>query len=228
MDLHRRLDVELDRLRDRVLLLGGETETALQRAMYSLIHRDNSTAQMVLKGDDEIDRLELEIDRMCIDVLALRQPAARDLRFVIGVAKATPILERIADHACNIARAALDLNDEPQLSSYADVQRMSERASAMLRAALDAFTSNDAAAARQIINRDDEVDEIYNHLFRDLIAMMIRDSSTTARAARLLFVAKHIERIADYVTDICELTVYMAEAAFIKHPASSHVREPEK
>jgi phosphate transport system protein len=228
MDLHRRLDVELDRLRDRVLLLGGETETALQRAMYSLIHRDNSTAQLVLKGDDEIDQLELEIDRMCIDVLALRQPAARDLRFVIGVAKATPILERIADHACNIARAALDLNDEPQLSSYADVQRMSERASAMLRAALDAFTSNDAAVARQIIDRDDEVDEIYNKLFRDLIAMMMRDSSTTSRAARLLFVAKHIERVADYVTDICELTVYMAEAAFIKHPASSQSREPEK
>src|SRR6266481_2722213 len=190
MESHRRLDTELDKLRDRVFLLGG---------------------------DDDIDRLEVEIDRMCIDILALRQPAARDLRFVIAVAKATPILERIADHACNIARAAIELNDEPQLNSYTDLQRMSERASAMLRSALDAFTSGDAQAARAVIIRDDEVDKLYNRLFHELIDMMVNNSATTKRAARLMFVAKHIERIGDYVTDICELTVYMAEAAVIKH-----------
>ncbi len=171
----------------------------------------------MLDGDDDIDRLEVEIDRMCIDILALRQPAARDLRFVIAVAKATPILERIADHACNIARAAIELNDEPQLNSYIDLQRMSERASAMLRSALDAFTSGDAQAARAVIIRDDEVDELYSRLFHELIDMMVNNSATTKRAARLMFVAKHIERIGDYVTDICELTVYMAEAAVIKH-----------
>ena len=217
MEPNRRLDTELDKLRDRVLLLGGETETALQRAMYALIQRDNPTAKLVLEGDDDIDRLEVEIDRMCIDILALRQPAARDLRFVIAVAKATPILERIADHACNIARAAIELNDEPQLNSYIDLQRMSERASAMLRSALDAFTSGDAQAARAVIIRDDEVDELYSRLFHELIEMMVNNSATTKRAARLMFVAKHIERIGDYVTDICELTVYMAEAAVIKH-----------
>ena len=112
MDYHRRLDEELDTLRDRVLLMGGETEAALQRAMYALAERDSEAARDVLESDDSIDRLEVEIDRLCIDVLALRQPAARDLRFVISVAKVTPILERIADHACNIARVALDLNDE--------------------------------------------------------------------------------------------------------------------
>jgi phosphate transport system protein len=217
MEPHRRLDTELDSLRDRVLLLGGETETALQRAMFALIQRDNATARLVLDGDDDIDQLELEIDRMCIDILALRQPAARDLRFVVGVAKATPILERIADHACNIARTAIDLNDEPQLNGYVDLQRMSERASNMLRAALDAFTSGDAASARAVIARDDEVDVLYSRLFHELIEMMVENPATTKRAARLMFVAKHIERIGDYVTDICELTVYMAEAAFIKH-----------
>lgn len=217
MDHRRILDRELDNLRDRVLLLGGETETALQRAMYSLVERDTATAQEVLKGDDAIDRLEVEIDRLCVDVIALRQPAARDLRFVISVAKITPILERIADHACNIARAAIDLNDEPQLKSYAELSRMAQEASSMLRASLDAFTSNDAEAARRIIERDDEIDEVYNRLFHELIDMMMSDPTTTSRGARLLFVAKHIERIADYVTDICELTVYMAEAAFIKH-----------
>jgi phosphate transport system protein len=213
----RLLDRELDALRDRVLLLGGETETALQRAMYALIERDSRSAQEVLDGDDAIDRLEVEIDRLCVDTIALHQPAARDLRFVITVAKTTPILERIADHACNIARAAIDLNDEPQLKSFADLPRMAEHASAMLRAALDAFTSSDAAAARAVIARDDEINGLYNRLFHDLIQLMVNDPSTATRAARLLLVAKHIERIGDYVKDICELTVYMAEAAFIKH-----------
>src|SRR5918992_6266655 len=124
MDIHRRLDDELDLLRDRVLLLGGETEAAVQRAMYALAERDSAAARDVLAGDDEIDRLEVEIDRLCIDVLALRQPAARDLRFVVAVAKITPILERMADHACNIARAALDLNDEPELRTPPALSRM--------------------------------------------------------------------------------------------------------
>src|SRR5215210_7278151 len=106
MEFHRRLDDELDVLRDRVLVLGGETEAALRRSMQALSERDGDAARAVLENDGVIDRLEIEIDRLCIDVLALRQPAARDLRFVVAVAKATPILERIADHACNVARAA--------------------------------------------------------------------------------------------------------------------------
>ena len=215
--MDRLLDRELFALRDRVLLLGGETETALQKAMYALVERDSQTAEEVLAGDDEIDQLEVEIDRLCVDTIALRQPAARDLRFVISVAKITPILERIADHACNIARAAIELNDEPQLKPLVDLPRMAEHASAMLRAALDAFTSNDADAARATIERDDVVDAAYERVFHDLIALMVSDPSTTTRAARLLFVSKHLERIGDYVTDICELTDYMTEAAYIKH-----------
>ena len=218
MELHRPLDVDLESLRNRVLLLGGETETALARATHSLVARDSVAAHEVLRNDDRIDQLEVEIDRLCIDVLALRQPAARDLRFVVAVAKITPILERIADHACNIARAALDLNDEPQLNeSYADLPRMAEHAAAMLRAALDAFTTGDAPAARALIERDDELDALYDRVFHDLLKLMTRAPDTTTRAARLLFVAKHIERVGDYATDICELTVYMTEAAFIKH-----------
>ena len=217
MEHHRRLDTELDLLRDRVLVLGGEAEAALVRAMYALTERDSEAAREVLAGDDAIDQLEVEIDRLCIDVLALRQPAARDLRFVISVAKITPILERLADHACNIARVALDLNDEPQLRSFPDLSRMSAVASSMLRAALDAFTRGDAAEARRVIERDDEIDVMYERLFRDLIDLMAGEPAATPRAARLLFVAKHLERVADYVTDICELTVYMAEAAVIKH-----------
>jgi phosphate transport system protein len=207
----------LNNLRDRLLLLGGATETALQRSIQALVERNSTMAREVLEGDSVIDRLEVEIDRLCVDVLALRQPAARDLRFVITVAKITTILERIADHACNIARATLDLNDEPELKAYVDLPRMSEHASNMLHAALNAFTAGDAARAREVIERDDQIDETYNRIFHDLIELMVAEPATVGRATRLLFVAKHIERIADYVTDICELTVYMTEAAFIKH-----------
>ena len=217
MDHHRRLDAELDVLRDRVLVLGGEAEAALARAMRALGERDSEAAREVLAGDDAIDRMEVEIDRLCVDVLALRQPAARDLRFVISVARITPILERLADHACNIARVALDLNDEPQLKRYPGLQRMADVAASMLRSALDAFTRGDAAAARRVIEQDDEIDALYERLFRDLIGLMVSEPAVTPRAARLLFVAKHLERVGDYVTDICELTVYMAEAAVIKH-----------
>jgi phosphate transport system protein len=217
MDLHRHLDDELSSLRDRVLLLGGEAERALDRAMYALTERDSEAAREVLAHDDEVDRLEVEVDRQCIDIIALRQPAARDLRFVISVAKMAPILERIADHAANIARAALDLNNEPELKSTVDVQQMAEHASDMLRAALDAFTTGDASLALEVIKRDKEINNLYNKVFHELIEMMVTEPATATRDARLLFVAKHLERIGDYVTDICELTVYMAQATFIKH-----------
>jgi len=170
-----------------------------------------------LDNDDRIDQLEVEIDRQCIDIIALRQPAARDLRFVISVAKMAPVLERIADHACNIARAAIDLNNEPELKSVIDLRRMSEHALKMLRGSLDSFTSSDALTAREIIKSDKEINDLYNHTFHRLIELMVTEPATATRDARLLFVAKHLERIGDYVTDICELTVYMAEAAFIKH-----------
>lgn len=217
MEHHRHLDDELNSLRDRVLRLGGEAEAALERSMKALIGRNSELAQQVLDRDDKIDQLEVEVDRQCIDIIALRQPAARDLRFVISVAKMAPVLERIADHAANIARVAIDLNNEPELKSGFDLTRMSDQALLMLRAALDAFTTSDPIAAREVIASDAVINELYNHVFHQLIEMMVTDPATATRDARLLFVAKHLERIGDYVTDICELTVYMAEAAFIKH-----------
>jgi len=217
MEVHRHLDEELDVLRDGVLRLGGEAEAALKRAMHALTERDGKAAREVLDHDDEIDQLEVEVDRQCIDIFALRQPAARDLRFVLAVAKMAPVLERIADHACNIARAVFDLNNEPELEDLVRLQEMGEIASSMLGQSLDAFTRNDANAAREVIKRDVEINDLYNEFFHDLIEMMAKEPATATRDARLLFVAKHLERIGDYVTDICELTVYMAEAAIIKH-----------
>ncbi|MDX6558363.1 MAG: phosphate transport system protein [Blastocatellia bacterium] len=217
MEVHRHLDEELDALRVNVLRLGGEAEAALVRTMRALTERDSVLAREVLDHDDEIDQLEVEVDRQCIEIFALRQPAARDLRFVMAVAKMAPVLERIADHASNIARGALDLNKEPEPKDYSGLRKMGEIASSMLGEALDAFTRNDADAARTVIERDAEINDLYNQIFHELIEMMTEEPATATRNARLLFVAKHLERIGDYVTDLCELTVYVAEAAFIKH-----------
>src|SRR5437667_5179015 len=137
MEVHRHLDEELDTLRDTVLRLGGEAESALRRAMHSLTERDSGAAREVLQHDDDIDQLEVEVDRQCVDIFVLRQPAARDLRFVMSVAKMAPLLERIADHSCNIARAAIDLDTEPELKDLSRLLQMGKIASSMLSGALD-------------------------------------------------------------------------------------------
>lgn len=214
---NRIIDQQLDLLRDKILLLGGATEAAVHRAMQSLVERDSELAQKVLDDDKVIDQMELEIDQLSIEILALQQPAAHDLRFVISVAKITPILERIADHASSIAAAALILNTEPQIKNYVDFPIMAQTAAEMLRTALDAFTSEDAQTSREVIQRDKEIDASYKRVFNELLEMMIENPSATTGAAHLLFVAKHLERIGDYVKDICELNVYLTEAAFIKH-----------
>lgn len=217
MEQRELLERELNILRDRLLLMGGEVELALQRAMHSLTQRDSAAANQVIENDNVIDRLELEIDRMSIEILTLRRPVAKELRMVVSIAKITPILERMADHIASIARAAIELNDEPEVSNFGDLRQMADRASEMLRSALDAFTSNNSEAARQLISKDIEVDEIHDRLSSDLMNSMTKDAMKSTSFARLLFVAKHLERIGDYVKDICELTVYMREAVFIKH-----------
>jgi len=211
------ITTRLDVLRDKILLLGGKTEEAVHRAMRSLKERDTELARLVCEDDELIDQMELEIDRLSVEMLALQNPTEHDLRFVISVAKITPILERIADHATSIAEAAMILNNEPQIDNYIDFSLMADIASEMLRGALDAFTSEDAQASRRIIARDLDVDKTYGRVFDELIETMIKNPTTANGAARLLFVAKHIERIGDYVKDICELNVYLTEAVFIKH-----------
>lgn len=214
---HRIIDQQLDTLRDKVLLLGGKAESAVQRAMKALLTRDSELAQAVLEDDLIINQMELEIDRMSVEIIALYQPAAHDLRLVISVAKITPVLERLADHAGNIAEAVLIINEEPELRQFAEMTKMSDNAVEMLRTALDAFIAEDAALARKTIKQDKVIDTSYKKVFSELIAMIINDPATTTSAAQLLFVAKHLERIGDYVKDVCELTVYLAEASIIKH-----------
>ena len=211
------IDKRIDDLRDKILLLGGMTEAAVARGVRALTTRDSDLAEKVCLDDKSIDQMELEIDRLSIDILATQPPTEHDLRLVVSVAKITPILERIADHASSIAEAALILNNEPQISSYVDFSLMAKIAASMLREALDAFTAEDAEASREIIRRDRVIDEHYHRVFRELVQLMVRKPETANGAARLLFVAKNLERIGDYVKDICELNVYLREAVFIKH-----------
>ena len=216
--MHRRLiEDDLNRLRDKLLMMGGAAEQAIALSTRALIERDSELAERVVSDDDTIDQMELEIDSACVDILVLKQPAASDLRFVISVARAAPVVERIADHAVNIARHALNLNGEPQLDMNIDIHRMALLVQQMLIDGLDAFTSGDPERARETIARDDEVDALYDRLYSQVIEAMESDPSTVARGALWLFVLKHLERIADYVTNICEQIVYMARGQVIKH-----------
>ena len=216
--MHKRLIEEnLNQIRDKLLVMGGAAEKAIMLSMRALEARDSSLAERVIREDDAIDRMELELDQMCVDVLVLKQPAASDLRFVVSVARTAPMVERIADHAVNLAKHALALNNEPEFEAGLDLAKMSNTVQEMLIDGLDAFTSGDPEKARATIERDDEVDSLYDLFYSELIAAMARDSSLVERGVQWLSVIKHLERIADYVTNICEQIIYMARGQVIKH-----------
>ncbi|MFN6202056.1 MAG: phosphate signaling complex protein PhoU [Acidobacteriota bacterium] len=211
-------ELAVKELRDHLLLMGGEVERAIDQATRALIERDSELAHQVLRDDDRVDQLELEADQRCVDLLSRESLAGTDLRLVVTAIKITPVLERIADHASSIARAAVYLNNEPQLRPYFDLPKMSWLACEMLRLSLDAFAAGDTAAARSVIVRDNEIDQLYDRCFHDLLDCLADEPASAGRVARLLMVVKHLERIGDYVKDICELTVYMIEALVIRHP----------
>jgi phosphate transport system protein len=216
--MHKRLiEGNLNMLRERLLMMGGAAEKAILLALRALAERDSELAERVIREDDAIDRMELEIDQLCVDILVLKQPAAGDLRFVVSAARTAPTIERIADHAVNLAKHALALNDEPELEAQLDISKMGRVVQEMLVAGLDAFTSGDPERAQTTIARDDEVDSLYDQLYAGVIEAMMRNPAAVTRGAQWLFVLKHLERIADYVTNICEQIVYMARGQVIKH-----------
>jgi len=207
----------LDLLSEKILRLGGLVEQAIGRSVRALVERNSELARKVIQDDREMDRLELDIDELCMELLALHQPMARDLRFIATAMKITPDLERIGDHATNISERALEINKEPPLAPLIDISAMARRAQEMVRGALDALVRRDADAARVVIAMDDELDIRMEQVFRSLLSYMIEDPSTISRALRLTFVAKYFERIGDQATNVCEQIVYMIEAQVIKH-----------
>ena len=220
------IEPDLRQIQEHVMLMGGEAEAAVERAMQALTIPDLELARQVIADDDHIDALELAADQLGIRVLALKTPGARDLRFVISASKIATHLERLGDHACNLARAAIDLNRPPPVKLQSDLSYMARVARAMLREALDAFASSDASAARAIIDRDDEIDLLYDRLFQELLDQATLDPNSAAQLTRLVLVAKNLEQIGDRAKDICDEIVYLKEASVIKH--SRLVKEEDR
>jgi len=215
--MQRHFDEELAALKSKILRMGALVEEQIQEALRALVDRDESLARQVIYNDRRVNTLDVEVDEACLELLALYQPAARDLRFITTAMKISTELERMSDLAENICERTIELNEEPQLKPYIDIPRMAEMAMKMVWNSLDAFVKWDSELARKVLEDDDAVDELTEQLFRELLSFMIENPKTISRAIRLSFIAKYIERIADHATNIGELIVYMVEGRIIRH-----------
>ncbi|MBI5199683.1 MAG: phosphate signaling complex protein PhoU [Nitrospirae bacterium] len=208
---------ELGELKEKILRMGAVVEAAIRDAVASLVERDSDLARKVIENDHKINALDVEIDEECIRLIAIRQPRARDLRFITTAMKITTDLERMGDLAEDIAERAIELNEEPILKPYIDIPRMTEIARGMVRDALDALVKGDTELAMDVIKRDDEVDMLNVQVFNELLFFMIQDPSTVSRATRITYVSKYIERIADHATNVAEMVIYNIEGKMIRH-----------
>ena len=206
--LREKFDRYLQGLQDEVLILGSMVEKAIGYAMEALKKRDLALARQVITDDTLINRKRMDIEEKCVELIVTQQPVASDLRIIVAVLNIIIDLERIADHAEGTAKIALMLGDELPLKPLIDLPRMADRARDMLHRSLDAFIRRDAEAARKICIEDDEVDNLYDQVFRELLTFMAEDPKTITRATRLIWVAHNLERSADRVTNICERVVF--------------------
>jgi phosphate transport system protein len=215
MELH--FDQELGALKEMLLRMSSLAEQSVAQSLKALVQRDSALAKQVDADDTQLDRLQMEIDERTIQLIALRQPKARDLRFLVMTMKIASDLERIGDQAVNIAHRAEELNKEPLLKPLIDIPRMAEISRGMIRDTLDAFVYAKPDVARQAIARDDEVDKINRQLHRELTSFMIEDPHTITRCLNLMSVAHNLERIGDHATNIAEEVVYLYEGRDIRH-----------
>ena len=215
--MQRHFHEELDALKQTLLAMGGLVEDQIRRVMTALIERDGDLAQEVIDRDAQVNAYDIEVDEKCVELLALHQPAAGDLRFITTAMKIVTDLERIGDQAVNIAQRALELNREPQLKPYIDLPRMSEKAQRMVKESLDAFVTRDTDLARRVRAEDAEVDALKEQIFRELLTFMMEDARTTPRAIRLILISRFLERVADHATNIAEMVVYMVESKMVRH-----------
>ncbi len=215
--IYKSFDKELHDLKERLLLVGGRVERSIRDAMKALEERNSDIAQQVIVDDDVVDAEELEIDEFCLRLLALRQPAARDLRFITTAIKINYDLERIGDMAVNISERVLELNKEPQLKPYITLPQMALSVQQMLRDSLNAFVNEDPAAALAVVDEDEKVDHALKQIYHELVNYMAKDYGSVPRATRLLFISKYLERIADHAVNIAELVVFMVEGKILRH-----------
>jgi phosphate transport system protein len=216
----RTYEKELKDLRDRLLAMGGRVESQLAESIRAVVERDAELAERVKLADAEVNRLEVEIDDACRRILALRQPAASDLRFIATALKIVVDLERMGDLAVNIAERALELSRVPPLHPLHDLDSLASLTQTQLKRALDAFVEADPDAAEEVIAGDDLLDALYLKIFNELLATMMEDSRTIRRATSLMFVAKHLERFGDHCINLAEMVVYMVRGTDVRHPGS--------
>jgi phosphate transport system protein len=205
------LERQLAEIQEDMLVLAGMVESAIERGIQALRNRDAELARQIIADDIKINRKRYETEEKCLELIATQQPLASDLRTIAAILYIIVDLERMGDHAEGIAKIALMLADEPPLKPYIDIPRMAQIATRMLMASLEAFKHRDAARARAICNEDDEVDALYDQVYRELVTYMLQDPKTIERATHLTWVAHNLERIADRVTNICERVVYLVE-----------------
>jgi phosphate transport system protein len=215
--MQRHFHEELEALKQTLLAMGGLCEDQIRRVMRALVERDSALAQEVIDRDRQVNAYDVEIDEKCVELLALHQPAASDLRFITTALKIVTDLERIGDQAVNIAQRVLELNREPQLKPYIDLPRMAAKAQAMVKESLDAFVARDTELARRVCAADDGVDGLKEQIFRELLTFMMEDPKTIPRAIRLIFVSRFLERVADHATNIAEMVIFMVESKMVRH-----------
>jgi phosphate transport system protein len=215
--MERHFDEQLRELKEQLLRMAALAEESIATAVSGLKDRNEEETRAVFEIEEQVNQLDIEIDRRCFELLALKQPMAVDLRFIVSSDRIGSELERIADQAVNIAQRALDLLKHPPLKPLMDLPRMAGLAQGMVRDALTAFVNRDEALARDVCRRDDEVDALNDQIFRELLTYMMQDAKNIERAVDLILVGRHLERIADNATNIAEDVIYLVKGKTIKH-----------
>ncbi|KAA3610599.1 MAG: phosphate transport system regulatory protein PhoU [Calditrichaeota bacterium] len=216
--MHRKFEDELHAIRDELLLMASLTEQAICGSVASLKDRDPMLAKKIIADDIHINQQELKIDNMCLDQMALKNPVAGDLRLITAAMKINNDLERIGDHAVNIAEKTLILVQEPELKPLIDIPRMASIAMDMMKKAIDAFIHNNSDEAKKVIEMDAQVNALEQQIIRELMTYLASDPKTINRALALIMVAKNLERVGDLSTNLAEEVVFMVDAKLIKHP----------
>ena len=216
---HRHFHDELNEVKVRLLTMSGEAETALRLATESLLERDLEKARQVIEGDKVINDMEVEIEETCIDLLALQQPMARDLRMLVAAIKISADLERVGDHAVNLAQSAERISRGRPIAPEPEIVEMARLARDMLADSLEAFVRGDAAAGREVCLRDDKVDALNRSVFRILLTHMMEEPASIGTGLELFLVSRNLERVADLATNIAEEVVFLVEGKSIKHHA---------
>jgi phosphate transport system protein len=222
--MERHFEKDLEELKERLLWMGSLAERAVHQAIHSVFDSDEKLARAVLAEEPAINELQVEIDDRVVQLLALYQLMAMDLRFVLAVSRINNDLERIGDQAVNIAQSAQRIMRHPRVKPYVDLPRMSELAEEMVRDSLNALVRKDTELAQEILKRDDEVDSLRDQIFRELLTYMMGDSAVVFPAFELILVAKNLERIGDHATNIAEDVIYMVAGDDVRHSSATDRR----